>query len=111
MSDEEEFTQKEIDELEMIAKVYARGLDLCHYIVSKMDNGEMGIACEDDGVAIELFERIKEILEIHSGNHGSIKFEYTSSNLEGYDDGSSGGSETDLGEESRELRPSNRKLH
>jgi hypothetical protein len=73
-----------------------------------MNLGKLGIACDDDKIAITFIEKVKEIIEVHTGDSGSIKLEY---HTEGPDDGTSGGSETDNGEESRELRPSNRKLH
>lgn len=108
MSDEDDLTIEEMEDIERIATVYARAIDLCTYTVTMMNLGKFGIACDDDKIAITFIEKVKEIIEVHTGDSGSIKLEY---HTEGSDDGASGGSETDNGEESRELRPSNRKLH
>lgn len=108
MSDDD-LTDEEVEDIDRIATVYARAIDLCTYTVTMMNLGKMGIACEDDKVAVTFLEKVKEIIEVHTGEHGTIKFEYHSS--EGSDDGASGSSETDNWEESGELRPSNRKFH
>lgn len=108
MSDEDEITEEELEELERISSVYSKAVDLCTYTVTMMNLNKMGIACDDNRIAYTFLEKVKEILEVHTGEHGTIKFEFTP---EVADDSASGSSEVDNGEEGGELRPSDRKLH
>lgn len=107
MSDED-ITPEEEAELRRIANVYAAAAQFSSFLMKNMDEGNIGLACDDEKIVMEFAKKFAVLVKHLSGSENEPEFHLES---EPEDNSSSGGSEPDSRQESGELRPSNRKLH
>lgn len=105
MSDEDDVTPEEKAELERIANVYAAAAVLCKFLLEKMDEEVIGIACDDEQVAREFFDKLRNLYKHLSGDvDADRKFLIT-------EDSATGSTDADSRQEGGDIRPSHRKLH
>jgi hypothetical protein len=105
---EEELSADEEKELERIADVYLAAAKFSEFLMKNMENGKMGIACNDEQLVLEFAQKLAVLVKHLTGSDDVPEFKLE---LGSEDDSSSGGSEPDSWEAGGELRPGNRKLH
>lgn len=108
MSDDK-LTPEEIEDMYRIEAICKAAADLCSFIINSMQEKELGLAVENDSVAILFFDKLKVLYAHLSGDEDADRKFIIEHITEA--DSASGGADADPRQTSRSIRTSNRKLH